>query len=655
MKPFFLTLMLLTTPVLAQFQDKAGVDRPACGEAARAVQRGHRPARVSASGENIDVRSYALDLTLPPGSSEIRGSVTFTALCGQDTVRSALLDLSGGMVVDSVSQEGRPLVFYRYPLTFESVFWRPFLRGELLRWTVHYHGTPPVTGFGSFVFSNNGSSPWIWSLSEPYGAPDWWPCKDDPMDKADSVDVRVTCASGLKVGSNGRLAGVRDNGNGTSTTHWTERYPIATYLVSITASNFASFSNWYRHSPTDSMEVLNYVLPQNLAAAQQALPITVPMLTTYSALFGEYPFLREKYGHCDIGLGGAMEHQTMTSTTTYDEGTVAHELGHQWFGDLLTCANWKELWLNEGFATYTEALWREARYGVAAYWTMLVPRMERAKSATGTLYLQDTTDVREMFSNNRVYSKGATVLHMLRHVLGDTTFFRALRSYVADPALRYGPVRTADFRSVCERVSGRDLGFFFDAWVFGENYPRYGITWATTTASGGTTATVRLTQETRTTNPAFFVMPVDLRLAGGTRDTTVTVLHTFSGQEFTFVLPFSPDTVQVDPGGWILKDLLPASGPLPDRYSLSQNYPNPFNAGTAVQFGVPTRSEIRVEVFDLLGRPVALLADGRYDPGRHAVTWDGRDRSGGRLASGVYCCRLSAEGISITNRMILLK
>jgi aminopeptidase N len=208
---------------------------------------------------------------------------------------------------------------------------------------------------------------------------------------------------------------------------------------------------------------------------------------------------------------------------------------------------------------------------------------------------------------------------------------------------------------VCERVSGRNLGFFFDAWVFGENYPRYGVTWASTTAPGGVFATVRLVQETRTTNPAFFAMPVDLRLAAGTRDTTVTVFHTSSGQEFTFALPFAPDTVQVDPGGWILKDLLPASGPLPDRYSLSQNYPNPFNAGTAVQFGIPRRSEIRVEIFDLLGRPVALLADGRYEPGIHTVTWDGRDRSGGTLASGVYCCRLSAEGYSLTNRMILLK
>ena len=164
--------------------------------------------------------------------------------------------------------------------------------------------------------------PWIWSLSEPYGARDWWPCKDHQLDKADSADIIVTCPNGLKVGSNGLLRSTTDNGNGTTTFFWAERYPIATYLISVAIGPFATFSNWYRYSPSDSMEVLNYVLPSHLSLALGSLPKAVQMLEIFSRIYGPYPFLKEKYGHSEFGRGGAMEHQTMTPTSWHTTGSA---------------------------------------------------------------------------------------------------------------------------------------------------------------------------------------------------------------------------------------------------------------------------------------------------------------------------------------------
>jgi aminopeptidase N len=613
------------------------------------------PDRTSASGEGFDAGYYVLDLTLPPGQSVLHGAVTLHGTATVDSLRMVLLDLAPAMTVDSAWTPGARVAFIRYPAAVGIPLDRPLALGERFTCTIAYHGTPASTGFGSFVFGDNRTRPWTWTLSEPYGARDWWPCKDHPSDKADSVDIRVTCAAGLRVGSNGRLAGVTQHGGGTATTVWKERHPIATYLVSIAVSDFEEFTDWWRYAPTDSMPVINYVLRENLDAARGPLGLSVEMLDVFSRLFGRYPFVGEKYGHCDFGSGGAMEHQTMTSTTTYAENTIAHELAHQWFGDLITCARWPHLWLNEGFATYGEALWQESRGGKAGYWATLGPRFATARGAQGPLIVRDTADVRNLFANNRVYAKGATVLHMLRHVLGDSTFFACLRAYVADPALRYRVATTGDFRSVCERVSGRTLGWFFEQWTEGERYPVYTTTWSARPAAGGVETRVRLDQTTRTLTPSFFRMPVDLQFIGGGRDTTVTVDHTASGQEFTVVLPFTPTAVTLDPGNWILKETIDPADLLPVAVRLEQNYPNPFNAGTTIVVRLPRRTDVALEIYSILGARVATLLAGRTEAGTHTLQWKGITESGAPAASGLYVCRLRAGGATRTSTMILLR
>ncbi len=611
------------------------------------------------AANNIDVTYYRLGLTVitPPQGTLLSGRVLVRAVSRSDTLRQVPLDLSDPMTVDSVVMNGARMSFsHAFSLLWVTLD-TMYREGQLFEFTVCYSGVPVSRGFGSFLFGSHGLTPWVWSLSQPYGARDWWPCKDHPLDKADSVDILVTCDARFKVGSNGRLVSITGHGNGTHTYAWSERYPIATYLVSIALTNYMEFSDWFHYSPSDSMQVLNYVLPEQFSIVRANAAKTVTMLEIFSRLFGLYPFIKEKYGHASFGVGGAMEHQTMTSTTTYDEFVLAHELGHQWFGDLITCGSWRDLWLNEGFATYSEALYVEQRYGSPTYKNYMRPIMEGAKRAVGTLRVSDTSSVANLFNSNRVYDKGGAVLHMLRHVLGDTLFFASLRSYVADPRLRYATAVTEDFRAACERTTGKDLGYFFDEWVDGEGYPLYEYSWNTLATAGGFETTVRVEQRVKSTPPAFFTMPLDCRFSASGWDTTIVVRNNAASQQFTLLLSHQPDSLRLDPGEWVLGEFtnLNEMGLVPATFSLLQNYPNPFNPETVIRFDLASQEYVSLKVYDLLGREVATLVEGKMPPGRHQAIWNRTQNPGQSLASGVYLYRLLAGGFSAARTMLLLK
>jgi aminopeptidase N len=605
------------------------------------------------SDPRIHVTYYRLRLTLSPSTEYLTGDVSAQVVCVCESLSTVQFDLAGSMTVDSVTSGGINLPFSQFLQGFQIQLDRTYRKGEILTLDTHYKGAPAATGFGSFESTSVDDVPWVWTLSEPYGARDWWPCKDDNSDKADSLDMIVTVPSGLKVGSNGRLVSTQVNGDGTTTFHWSERYPIAAYLVSLAATDYAEIDDWFRYSPSDSMPILNYVLPQTLSGGLGALAETSSMLRVFSDAYGLYPFIREKYGHAQFGWGGAMEHQTMTSTSNFAEATISHELAHQWFGDMITCANWPNLWLNEGFAVFSESLFLERTRGAAAYAAHIGDVMNNALNASGTLYAQDTSTVASLFDFDRVYAKGAWTLHMLRHVLGDSVFFRAMRAYAADPRFRFRSATTEGFRDVCESVSGEDLGYFFDEWVYGEGYPRYTYRLSSDPGPGGYAVTLTLLETGSTAATTFFRMPVDIRFVGAANDTTVTVMHTASGQKFTFQLPFPPLSVEIDPGRWILREITAPA--LPQAYSLAQNYPNPFNPGTSVSFTLPHRSDVKLTVYDPLGREVTVLARGQFEAGTHTVHWEGTDRRGNHVASGTYFCHLRAGDFAETRAMLLVR
>ncbi len=602
----------------------------------------------------FDVTSYKLDLNITVVPGYLRGVVTLHARSTTAGLTAISLDLMNSMTVDSVTCGGSAARFIQHPTTVFIELNRSYGYGEMVVLDVYYQGVPASTGFGSFEFGSHPGGPWVWTLSEPYGARDWWPCNDHPADKADSVDMLVTCSRDFKVASNGRLIRITSNPDNTHTYHWAERYPIATYLVFLSLTNYAEFTDWFHYTPTDSMPIVNYVLPEHLAVAQDSFRVVRDMLRIYSETFGRYPFITEKYGHAQFGRGGAMEHQTMTSLVraAFTQSALAHELAHQWFGDLITCASWRHLWLNEGFASYAEALYYEKQYGREHYRSALRSSMAIAKAARGSVIRPDTTDISTLFDQAAVYAKGAAVLHMLRYVLGDSAFFRALQAYTSDARFRYGVATTEDFQGVCEVIAQQPLDWFFQEWLYGENYPRYTYTWkALPDTNRQWRIDVTIRQTTGTSRPAFFVMPLDVRLSGPTRDTTVTVFNTYNGQTFSLQLEFPPERVELDPEERILRDVLPSNdGELPTSFRLLQNYPNPFNESTTIAYEIPTRTHVVLAVYDVLGRLVATLVNRVEEPGHKTVRFDA-----GHNASGVYLCRLHAAGFAASRKLLLLK
>lgn len=513
-----------------------------------------RRSQAAASTTAIDATYYRLDLTITASPQYLKGIVLMRAASTLNGVGIISLDLMNSMTIDSVKVAGSPASFIQYPTYFNVTLDRTYNIGEQMTVQVFYQGKPGSSGFGSFEFSSHSSTPWIWSLSEPYGAKDWWPSNDHPSDKADSVDMFVTCDTAYRVGSNGKLLSVTDNGNGTHTIHWHEGHPISTYLVSVAITNFAAFSNWFPYSPTDSMEVLNYVLPEHLTDAMANLPLVVGELQIYSSLFGLYPFIDEKYGHSEFGWGGGMEHQTMTSLGGFGDWLTAHELAHQWFGDMITCHSWPDIWLNEGFATFCELVYEEHKYGEPSYLSGVSSDMASARAATGSTYVSDSESVGSLFDWNRVYAKGAVVLHMLRRVLGDSSFFHSMYNYANDPRYRFSTASTENFKAVCETTSGKPLDYFFNEWIYGERYPHYSSSWTADSTLSGYRVTIGITQTTGTTNPSYFTMPVPFKIIASGWDTTVILFNDSKTQSFVVTIPERPLSVQLDPQNWILKD-----------------------------------------------------------------------------------------------------
>lgn len=638
--PFLVLLILASGSAHGQVSPDPDMDGFALVEKLRYQYLANRLTSVAA-GENIDVIHYDLDVTLDDSARTIAGSVAITARAVTPNVSSVTLNLSQAMILDSVLLSGFRVSATRTGSIIVIPVSPSVAQGEILVITVYYHGSPPTSGFGSFAFSfqPNSAMPWIWTLSEPYGAPDWWPCKDTPTDKADSLDVRITCSQNLKAASQGRLVSVVSNQPGKLTYHWKHRYPIASYLVSLAVTAYAEFSNWFAYAPGDSMEVVHYVLPSQLGQAQSLLPNVIPMLEIFSDLFGLYPFITEKYGHAQFGWGGGMEHQTMTSLGGFSTNLVAHELAHQWFGDMITMSSWSDIWLNEGFATYAVALYHEARTGPAAYRSYMTSQFGGAFNATGSLFVGDTTNLAALFDGSLVYAKGASVLHMLRHVVGDTAFFRGLKLYATNPKFRFSNVSTADLQEMFEQASGKDLDYFFEQWIYGEEYPRYTFTWDWQALGQGAMVTLTMMQSVPSQNPPVFRMPIDIRLTGPGGDTTIVVFNDSLEQTWTWSLLFIPLTVRVDPDNWILKSVEEATA-VPTEVMLSQNYPNPFNASTTFEFFVPERSSVTVEILNLLGEVVDVLDSSDRDRGYHVVTWTPE------TASGVYFCRLTALSLN---------
>ncbi|MBK8231604.1 MAG: hypothetical protein IPK72_13695 [Candidatus Eisenbacteria bacterium] len=509
---------------------------------ARAAQ-GHSPLLTLPTPNQglYDARYYDLDLTLSPSTSLLTGTVRAVLTVTGGPLSQIDLDLASNLTVSAVTVGGNATTFTRPTNLLRVDLDRPYATSETVDLSISYSGNP---NGDAFAWDSFGGQSLVWTLSEPFGARTWWPCKDYPDDKADSVDIRITAPTGHRTASNGSLRSESDNGT-VAQTWWHEGHPIATYLVSLASHPYTVYNDWYVSSPTDSTELRFWSIPSHVANNQPIDFLVKDMIAAFATRFGEYPFPDEKYGHAEFLWGGGMEHQTCSSMGFYSESIAAHELAHQWFGDAVTCKTFEHIWLNEGFATYGEALWEEQNGGYDAY---IADMLLNQFFGPGTIYVPPTDDFNRIFDPNLSYAKASWVLHMLRHVTGDAAFFDILETYRTQYFGRSAD--TAEFQAGAESVSGLDLDAFFTQWIYGEGAPVYSYSWSATPAGPGYDIALHIDQ---IQSGQTFTMPLDIQITTASGSETQVVQNSLAAQDFVLHTTEEPTAVALDPKQWVLR------------------------------------------------------------------------------------------------------
>ena len=594
----------------------------------------------------IDISYYRIDIDIDMESEEIRGSTIVNGFVGEDQPDSIELDFSNQMNIDSIIFNNQVWEFSHQNNMIKIP--PPYFDIEEYSFSfeIFYNGSPSP---GPFNFDEHLNIPHIWTLSEPYGSREWWPCKDDPSDKADSADIFITVPDDQIVVSNGNLIQELEINNGRKQYHWSERYPICTYLISVTTYPYIVWYDQYIGLAGDTLPLEYYVYPDHYEITQNNYLLTKNMMQVFAEKFGEYPFMNEKYGHVEFGRGGGMEHQTISSLGGYSQWLIAHELGHQWWGDLVTCASFHHIWLNEGFARYSEALWEEAYNGRDAY---IEYWQNHAYYGPGTVFVEEPNTASEIFNGNLTYNKAGWVVHMLRGVLGDSLFYESLKSYGYNDSLSYGAVTTEDFQAICEDVSNLDLSQFFQQWIYGEYYPRYSVSWA---MNGVNELIVTINQ---TQGWQYFFMPIELQVLLPNDTLFFIVNDDGYDREFNLgSLDDIPYSVQLDPNNWILKEVqyLNVDSILPSNSQITvfPAYPNPFNPQTFIQFFVPEQMgeiESSIRIYDLTGKLVDQLNSNIIRPGINKTFWNAVGQP-----SGTYFVQLVANKKLYNQKIQLVK
>lgn len=600
----------------------------------------------------FDVHYYRLDLQFKPETKSLSGSTQVLLTVQHANTQTLQLDAGDNLSLQSVSVNNQPSLFQHSANILTITLPAVYQKGDRISILVTYTGvfTYPTR---ALTFGNAGTAPSIYSLSEPYGSKEWWVCNDDPADKADSADIVLTVPVTLTAVSNGTLRQVQTNPNNTRTFYWHSSYPIAPYLVSVAISNYTEYHQYYKTGNTDSMLVSHYIYPEAFASAKQNLDKTVFMLQLYSELFGSYPFSREKYGHAQFGWSGGMEHQTISSMGRFDELLIAHELTHQWFGDMVTNADWHSIWLHEGFATFGEALYLERTKGKTAYLDYIKEKMVLAKSVTRSVFVTDISSVSSIFNYASSYAKGCVVLHSLRSILGDSLFFQTLRNYLHAPAQAYNVATTQDFANAVQRVTGVNYNSFFEEWIFGKGYPSYELYWSKSQNRSTVTIDLNVTQVNRFTDQ-IFSMPITIKLLGVNRDTTLTLPNSQTNQSYQITCSFNPDRMEFDPNAAFINSSVvfyadDASNTL-QGFTVFQNYPNPFNSSTAIAVYLPFIQDLHCTVYNTSGSIAKQFSFAAQPRGYRAYRLPMSE-----LSSGVYFCRFTCEAGSITRKVLLLK
>ncbi|MCX6639683.1 MAG: M1 family aminopeptidase [bacterium] len=612
-----------------------------------------------------DALHYDLYIRFFPADSSVSGQVYLRFASTVASLSAIDLNLYSGMTVDSVRVAGTVVTYILLPSHILTVnLPQPLPNGDSTTAQIYYHGRPYLGSGEGVFFDLHLGHPLINSLSEAEGARNWWPCKDRPGDKATARMV-WTVPDDIYATSNGLLQNITTPEPGWKTFDWVETYPISTYLIAVTATNYAHWRDWYVTTAQDSMPLDHYIYPEDSVHSRIDFADLPEVIGWFASVWEEYPFLNEKYGHAEFPWGGAMEHQTLTS---YGEDLITgnnsyhwimvHELSHMWWGDLVTCGTWMDIWLNEGFATYADALWIEHAQGENAFYNRLLDFRQTYMQWEGyegrfPIYNPD------YMWGGTVYQKGAWILHMLRYVMGETDFWNFYTEWRA--RYSFSSAVTADLQQTMQDVSGLDLTWFFDEWVYMAGYPEYRWGWEAEPISGEDSSRVDLSvlqvQQLVNQTP-IFTMPLPFRVITSTGQYMVQLWNAQPAQLFNFNVRGIVTDVIFDPEYKILKNATetgysdaPTTSPwaLPTKPDLTLS-PNPANPTVRISFELPTPQHAVLQIYNLAGQKVAELLNGSQPAGTQTFTWDGS-----AYASGIYLVRLETPSVQLVKKLTVLK
>jgi len=585
-----------------------------------------------AETERYDVHFYFLDLNMTNTTTALSG-ITEIHASARENLDSALIELFPSFIINSIEVNGNPVSYSRVATAVKIPVNATI--GQAFILTIDYQGTPPTAAtnpLGGSGMTNDFSPSWgnqvTWSLSEPFSAYEWFPVKQSLRDKADSCAFHITVPTNCKAGSNGVLENVVDLGNGTHRFEWKHRHPIDYYLISVAIARYVEYNVTANPSNSGPVLIQNFIYdnPATLPNFQADIDETADFIELFADLYGPYPFADEKYGHCMAPLGGGMEHQTMTTQGSFNKGLTSHELGHQWWGDHVTCASWADIWVNEGFASYSELLMLENLYPGQDLATMLDWHSNVMSQPNGSVWVEDSLNENRIFSGRLTYDKGGSIIHTLRFLINnDSLFFAGLQQY----QIQYADSTAlgVDFIAVMEDVTGMDFTNFTEEWYFGEGFPTYSVRWNTV----GSDLLLEISQTTSASLiTPFYTNDLELKFDRGALSDT-TIRFSIYGTTNQFSLPNVSDitnVLSIDPANWIIN----ANGSI--QHDLNFNnvgiqesttnaqisiYPNPANGPFTVAMSTP--GNYTLTLIDLKGRALKTTSfeqETLIDLGTHA-------------------------------------
>ena len=562
--------------------------------------------------EKYNVSFYSLDIELTDQSTYISGNADII-LNTLESLDSIIIELHENLTISNLEVNNVPTLFYRK--NSAVVVLKHFEKSEQIKISISYEGLPPninenpLGGYGLNNKLDTSTNTLVtYSLSEPYSAYEWWPCKQSLTDKADSCYIYVTVPNNCLAGSNGTLKNKIELNNGKTRFEWHHIYPINYYLISLAVAQYQDYSFYTKINDKDSLLIQNFIYNNSnyFQTWKSNIDSTSAYLRLFSNLFGEYPFIKEKYGHCSAPLGGGMEHQTMTTQIHFNKNLTAHELAHQWFGNNVTCKSWKDIWVNEGFATYSQYLMLEKLYPDEALAQIIAYQNKSMEYLDGSIYVLDTINTSRIFDYRLTYAKGAAFIHTLRYLVNnDSLFFYNLKLFQKD--YKGHSASAEDVRLYLEKSSDVDLEPAFDQLYYGEGFPTYKVKWN----SFGTDLIIELSQ-----SPSgefltqIFTQPVELKIELTDKtDTIIKVNFDKPTQKFYFENFGKINQIKsIDPNYWLIKkvdtiykdEALDLSNITNTSFELIDIYPNPTSR--YINIIVHNLNESNIEITDLKGK-----------------------------------------------------